>query len=55
MAETPDSGGEPTDLVECAACGEIYPAQVEEGGEFRPVGIEDECKCGNEEFTLIGT
>lgn len=48
----PKNGGEPTLFARCTDCGEIYPAQEAENEDYRPVGTDGSCKCGNEEFEL---
>jgi len=48
-----ETGGEPTKVVECAECGEVYPAQAEAGGRLRPIGGDRECRCGNDAFDLL--
>lgn len=53
MGEQPKSGGDPQLLARCAECGNIYPAQATGSGEFRPIGTEGECDCGNTEFELV--
>lgn len=53
MGERPKSGGDPQMLARCTACGSIYPAQETDTREFRPIGTEGECDCGNTEFDLV--
>jgi len=53
MGENPTTGGDPTALVECTSCGEVYPAQSTGEGDFRPIGIETQCSCGNDTFTQL--
>lgn len=51
--KNPDTGGEPETVVTCTDCGRTYPAQRSDPGEFRPIGVRNECECGNDEFELI--
>ena len=53
MADEPDSGGEPELFAECTSCGKVYSAQTEDDGRLRPIGVEEGCDCGNNEFEPI--
>lgn len=50
VTASPDTGGEPHELGQCTDCGKVYPVQVEREIEFRPIGVDHECACGNDEF-----
>ncbi|SIR32798.1 hypothetical protein SAMN05421858_2271 [Haladaptatus litoreus] len=46
----PENGGEPTVIAKCTECGDIYPAQEATDGNYRPIGTNGSCNCGNRDF-----
>jgi len=52
-AKRPKSGGDPTGVARCSACGNVYPAQELGSGHCRPIGTDGSCACGNEEFDFV--
>ncbi len=47
------NGNDPTVFARCTDCANIYPAQEKTNGNFRPVGTDGSCNCGNAEFELV--
>ena len=53
MANNPSTGGTPEAFGKCTECGAIYPVQSNENGEYRPVGTDGTCDCGNDRFESV--
>ncbi|WP_168192926.1 MULTISPECIES: hypothetical protein [Halostella] len=50
MERKPEAGGIPQTFARCTECGTIYPAQLTDDDNLRPVGTDGSCSCGNDEF-----
>ncbi|GGM58889.1 hypothetical protein J2752_001174 [Halarchaeum rubridurum] len=53
MATDPDTGGEPEHVGECEECGRVYPVQVDNDGDLRPIGTSGTCVCGSAAFVAL--
>lgn len=50
--ERRDTGGDPQMLVECLACGNVYPGRKSDS-ELYPVGTDGKCICGGDDFRKL--
>ena len=52
MAEDSFATNTPDTVARCTDCKKIYPVQVDESGAIRPIGMDGECSCGNDSFSV---
>ncbi|WP_394740012.1 hypothetical protein [Natronococcus roseus] len=47
-------GEEERRMAVCTECGSVYAARIAADGAVQPIGSRDGCRCGSNEFEVVG-